>query len=92
MSFSVIPVLDLSLARSSETRERFLESLRNALLEVGFLYIENTGIDDALVQDVMAQGKAFFELPEDKKLEIQMRNKASFLGTTDGCCSLLVSR
>ena len=80
MSFSSIPVLDLSLARSQDTKPAFLESLRNALLDVGFLYIKNTGIDDALIRDVIEQGKAFFDLPEEKKLEIQMKNVPSFLG------------
>ena len=81
MSFSAIPVLDLSLVRNQETKPAFLQSLRNALLDVGFLYIKDTGIDDSLIQDVIEQGKAFFDLPDEKKLEIQMRQKPSFLGT-----------
>jgi len=80
MSFSEIPLLDLSLARNASTKRAFLESLRDALLDVGFLYIKNTGIDDSLVHDVIEQGKAFFGLPEEKKLEVQMANKPSFLG------------
>lgn len=80
MSFSSIPILDLSLARDPQAKPTFLETLRAALLEVGFLYIKNTGIDEALLQDVVSQGKAFFDLPEEKKLEIQMKNVPSFLG------------
>ena len=80
MSFEAIPILDLSLSRQPETKPAFLESLRNALLEVGFLYISNTGISDDLTKDVIQQGKAFFDLPEDKKLEIQMNKCPSFLG------------
>ena len=80
MSFSAIPVLDLSLVRNQDTKPAFLESLRNALLDVGFLYIKNTGIDDSLIQDVIEQGKAFFDLPDEKKLEVQMKKKPSFLG------------
>lgn len=83
MSFSAIPVLDLSLVRNQDTKPAFLESLRNALLDVGFLYIKNTGIDDSLIQDVIEQGKAFFNLPDEKKLEIQMKKKPSFLGTEE---------
>ena len=82
MSFTSIPLLDLSLSRNPETKPAFLESLREALLEVGFLYIKNTGIDNALIEDVITQGKAFFDLPEEKKLEIQMKNVPSFLGAT----------
>ncbi|CAO1605654.1 MAG: hypothetical protein LQ349_001287 [Xanthoria aureola] len=80
MAFNSIPILDLSLARDANTKPSFLESLRSALLEVGFLYVKNTGIDDELIEHVTGQGKAFFDLPEDKKLEVQMKNAASFLG------------
>lgn len=80
MAFSSIPILDLSLARNLNTKEHLLDSLRHALLEVGFLYIKNVGISDALIKDVINQGKAFFDLPEEKKLEVQMNNVPSFLG------------
>ena len=80
MSFSSIPILDLSLARDPATKPDFLDHLRRALLEVGFLYISNTGIDPKLVEEVISNGKAFFALPEEAKLEVQMKNKRSFLG------------
>ncbi|KAI4117530.1 MAG: hypothetical protein LQ345_002256 [Seirophora villosa] len=80
MSFSSMPVLDLSQARNAFTKPSFLDSLRRALLEVGFLYIENAGISDNLIEDVINQGRAFFDLPEEKKLEVQMKNAPSFLG------------
>lgn len=82
MSFSSLPVLDLSLSNDSDTKPAFLDSLRNALLEVGFFYISNTGIDDSLIQNVITQGRAFFDLPEEKKLEIQMKKVPSFLGAS----------
>ena len=82
MSFTSIPLLDLSLSRNPDTKPAFLESLRQSLLEVGFVYIKNIGIDDTLIQDVITQGKAFFDLPEEKKLEIQMKTVPSFLGAT----------
>ena len=80
MSFHSIPTLDLALARSSETKLAFLKDLRHALLEVGFLYIKNTGIDEQLIRDVISEGKGFFDLPVEKKLEMEMKNAASFLG------------
>ena len=82
MSFHAIPVLDLSLSRHPHTKPAFLDSLRNALLDVGFFYIRDTGIDDALIQDVIEQGEEFFSLPEEQKLEVQMKNVPSFLGET----------
>ena len=80
MSFDTIPILDLSLSRHPDTKSAFLGSLRDALLDVGFLYIKDTGIDDAIIQDVIDQGRAFFSLPEEQKLEVQMKNVPSFLG------------
>ncbi len=80
MSFSSIPIFDLSLARNLDTKPAFLQSLQHALLEVGFLYIKNTGISDSLIQDVITEGIGFFNLPVDKKLEVQMKNAPSFLG------------
>ncbi|KAI9815831.1 MAG: hypothetical protein M1832_005245 [Thelocarpon impressellum] len=73
-SISSIPILDLSLARRPETKAAFLSSLRHALLEVGFLYIENTGISEEVAAEVVKQGKAFFDLPMEKKLEVEMVN------------------
>ena len=81
MAFSRIPVLDLSESRKEDMKPQFLDKLRHALLEVGFFYISETGIPNDLIEDVIGQGKAFFNLPEVKKLEIQMKNCRSFLGT-----------
>lgn len=92
MSFETIPVLDLALSNDPETKPAFLTSLRNALLDVGFLYITNTGIPESLTQDVMREGKAFFQLPMEKKLEIQMKNVPSFLGMYPRPTSLLTLR
>ena len=80
MSFSAIPILDLSLSLSPETKPQFLADLRHALLEVGFLYIKNTGIPAPLVQQVIQLGKAFFSLPEPEKLKCEMVRAPSFLG------------
>ena len=79
-SFTEIPILDLSLANSPDTKLQFLDDLRHALLEVGFLYIKNTGIDPALVEDAKREGLAFFDLPMEAKLEVEMKQAASFLG------------
>jgi isopenicillin N synthase-like dioxygenase len=80
MAFNEIPVLDLSEARSEKTKPEFLRKLRNALLNVGFLYIKNFGIDQELCDRVCDQGIRFFDLPNDEKLRIEMKNQASFLG------------
>jgi isopenicillin N synthase-like dioxygenase len=73
-SFTEVPILDLSLAQDPETKPQFLEDLKKALLEVGFLYIKNTGVDEELVKDVVRLTKEFFELPMDEKLRLEMKN------------------
>ncbi|KAK5171136.1 uncharacterized protein LTR77_004280 [Saxophila tyrrhenica] len=80
MAFTEIPVLDLSEARSQGTKPDFLLKLRDALLNVGFLYIKKAGIDQELYDRVCEEGIGFFDLPDDEKLQIEMKNQASFLG------------
>jgi isopenicillin N synthase-like dioxygenase len=67
MSFDSIPILDLSLAREPTSKPAFLEQLRHALLEVGFLYLKNVGIPQELIQQVKEEGVTFFDLPEEEK-------------------------
>ncbi|SPO02339.1 related to flavonol synthase-like protein [Cephalotrichum gorgonifer] len=80
MSFTSIPILDLSHARDPEKKPEFLAELRRALMEVGFLYLKNVGITDAEFAEVIRLGKAFFDIPIEEKLKIEMKNVASFLG------------
>lgn len=67
MSFISIPILDLALARDPRTKPQFLADLRHALMEVGFLYLKNVGIPDELWQQVISEGKAFFDIPQEEK-------------------------
>ncbi|KAG8159808.1 hypothetical protein KVR01_010445 [Diaporthe batatas] len=80
MSFTSIPVLDLALADDPATKPAFLGDLRAALLEVGFLYIKNVGIPAELFERVISLGRAFFDIPMEEKLKIEMKNAPSFLG------------
>ncbi|KAH7319144.1 hypothetical protein BKA65DRAFT_556574 [Rhexocercosporidium sp. MPI-PUGE-AT-0058] len=80
MSFDTIPILDLSEAKDPSTKPKFLEQLRHALLEVGFLYLKNVGIPDELTQKVIKEGISFFDLPMEEKLKVEMKNAPSFLG------------
>ncbi|KAG5957326.1 hypothetical protein E4U56_006098 [Claviceps arundinis] len=80
MSFTSIPMLDLELARHPATKPAFLDQLLRALVEVGFLYLKNVGIPAPLLEEVTSKGKAFFEMPLEEKLKIQMIHTNSFLG------------
>lgn len=91
MSFESLPMLDLDLARDPKSKPLFLSSLRDALLKVGFLYIRNTGLSDTLLQDVVSQGTAFFDLPQEEKLKVQMKKVPSFLGISLLSCYIPLS-
>ncbi|KAK8194317.1 hypothetical protein M8818_007506 [Zalaria obscura] len=80
MPFTEIPILDLDLARLNDTKAEFLASLREALLNVGFLYLKNAGIEQELYDEVCKEGISFFDLPDEEKLRIEMKNQPSFLG------------
>lgn len=67
MSFKSIPILNLSLADDPATKPVFLAELRHALMEVGFLYIKNVGIAEDLFKKVIAEGRAFFDVPLEEK-------------------------
>jgi isopenicillin N synthase-like dioxygenase len=66
-SFTHIPILDLSLAQSPATKPAFLAELRYALLEVGFLYLKNVGIEQELFDKVVREGRGFFDLDIEEK-------------------------
>lgn len=67
MSFTSIPILDLDLSRDPATKPEFLNQLRDALMEVGFLYLKNVGISQELWDEVIRQGKGFFDIPQEEK-------------------------
>ena len=80
MAFTEIPILDLFEASREDTKPKFLRKLRNVLLNFGFFYIQNTGIDQELYDRVCEEGIKFFGLPDEEKMRIEMKNQKSFLG------------
>lgn len=82
-AFSEVPVLSLAAARDPATKPAFLKQLRDVLMEVGFLYISDTGLPPDLVDSVIQQTHGFFDesqLPLREKEMIEMKNEKSFLG------------
>ncbi|KAL4782900.1 hypothetical protein BJX76DRAFT_331507 [Aspergillus varians] len=79
-SFTAIPILDYSQSTSPTTKPAFLADLRNALVNVGFFYLVNAPIASEIRQDLVSKCKKLFDLPLEKKLEIEMVNSKHFLG------------
>lgn len=81
--FTSIPILSLERARNPDTKSAFLSDLRDALLNVGFLYLADTGLPSDLIQHVKDETFKFFDesiLPLEEKERIEMKNEKSFLG------------
>ncbi|KAF3041670.1 hypothetical protein E8E12_003089 [Didymella heteroderae] len=80
-TFTELPILPLSRALDPKKKPQFLADLRSALLNVGFLYLSETGLPEQLVADVIQECIGFFEnLPQEEKERIEMKNEKSFLG------------
>jgi isopenicillin N synthase-like dioxygenase len=64
-----IPVVDLRdfTSGSPETRARFVETVGQALTDLGFFALENHGVDAGLIDKAYSQCRAFFALPEATK-------------------------
>ncbi|KAL2788523.1 hypothetical protein BJX66DRAFT_327080 [Aspergillus keveii] len=79
-SFTTIPILDYAASTSAATKSAFLADLRNALVNVGFFYLVNAPIAPSIRENLVKKCKTLFELPLEKKLEIEMVNSKHFLG------------
>ncbi|KAF8609006.1 Clavaminate synthase-like protein [Ceratobasidium sp. AG-I] len=79
--FEEIPVLDWSLTTGGSTsRAKFISQLRDAMTEVGFLYLSNPPVDERLVQSIIDYAPRLFDLPQATKDSLAMLNNESFFG------------
>jgi isopenicillin N synthase-like dioxygenase len=78
--FTSIPLIDYRDSTSLVTKHRFLAALRHALVNVGFFYLQNPPIGLDLRQQLVKETGAFFDLPAEKKLEVNVANSKHFRG------------
>jgi isopenicillin N synthase-like dioxygenase len=79
-NFTNVPILDYHLLSAPDTRSLFIEQLRDALINVGFLYLEHTPVPDDLFDEVIAYLPKVFGLPQERKDALRMANSPHFLG------------
>lgn len=79
-NFTSIPIVDFSLSTSSTTKPRFLSELRDAIVNVGFFYLKRHPIPEHAQQGLLDQTIKFFDLPAEKKQEVDIINSKHFLG------------
>lgn len=80
-SFTSIPLIDLSLSSDASTEPHLLAQLRDALINVGFLYIQNHGVDPQVIADMRDVAlPQLFGLSDMKKEEVALGKSPHFLG------------
>ena len=75
-----LPILDLRLADDPDQRQWLLDQLRDALFNIGFLYIKNHGVPEEVINALSSRIPPLFDLPNDKKTELSKLNSPHFLG------------
>lgn len=79
-SFSSVPILDWSLLTTPAGAATFKAQLRHALINVGFLYLENPPVARADMDALIAYTPRVFDLPQDEKDAVRMANSPHFFG------------
>jgi isopenicillin N synthase-like dioxygenase len=77
---SGLPIVDISKLRNDDfaSRQQVAQQIRAACLDKGFFYISGHGISAQLIEDVFAQTKLFFDMPLDRKMDLdKARSKAN---------------
>jgi isopenicillin N synthase-like dioxygenase len=71
LAFHRIPVIDLAAAGGGDraASAKTAKAIREACINVGFLYIKNHGVPETALEDALAATERFFALPEDVKLK-----------------------
>lgn len=82
-SFTSIPRINLSLALDPDSEASLLSQLRYALTEVGFLYVENHGVAEKVIGDLVDILPVLFGLTAENKAEVALDNSPHFLGYSD---------
>lgn len=78
-----LPILDISRLRGTvEDRTAFLAELRDAAHDVGFCYVVGHGVPAEVTEGIFGALKRFFELPVERRLEIENVNSPQFRGYT----------
>jgi isopenicillin N synthase-like dioxygenase len=79
-NFSNVPILDYALVSDPQRKPEFISQLQHALVNVGFLYLENSSVSQGDVNALIDYIPKLFALPQDVKDAMKMANSEHFLG------------
>jgi isopenicillin N synthase-like dioxygenase len=76
-----LPVLSLErLSKGHPEQQAALQELREVARTRGFFYLDGHGLPQSRIDEIIALSRRFFELPIEKKLEIEMVKSPYFRG------------
>lgn len=76
-----LPILDLKrFSADHPERQQALAELRDISRNLGFFYLSGHDIPQQEIDDLILLARRFFALPEEEKLEIEMRRSPHFRG------------
>lgn len=81
--FSSVPVIDLGPLRRDDdpaAKRRTAQAIGRACEDVGFIYIANHGIPDAMIAGAFAEARRFFALPLAEKMKLHIGKSANYRG------------
>jgi isopenicillin N synthase-like dioxygenase len=86
LSFTEIPLIDMAPLRQGtpSARQAVADVITEVCEQVGFLYLVNHGVADALVDDAFGAAKEFFALPLDQKNKLRLGAPTGFRGYLPG--------
>lgn len=87
-SFQTLPILHLPCEKTSSETEKddFISQLRHSCHNIGFFYIKNHGVKEETYLNSLKYCKDFFDLPLEKKMNIDYRESPAFRGYMNlGC-------
>ncbi len=79
-----IPVVDLNDFRSGDLgrRQKFVTTLGDALVDIGFFAIENHGVPTELIESSYRLAQDYFKLPEEAKAQYEIKELKGQRGHT----------
>src|SRR3979409_2367850 len=81
-SDNFVPVIDVApyFSGAPDGKRRGADQLGRACREVGFYVIVGHGVDPALVDEVEAVSREFFDLPIDEKMQLHVGSAPGAVG------------
>jgi len=82
--FHEIPIIDFGpmLGTDEAAKQEVAAQLRQAGTEVGFFYVKNHGVKEAVIRAVFETGPAFFALPLEEKMKTHVKLSGNNSGFT----------